>query len=386
MMRILYWVGHIGNKFGAYEKYVLLFAEICKARGHQLIVVHEGPNNNQVYRNTLSELGAEYVSIPHTLKDPKEGIWSAVSIIRKFQPDIIHFNFTNPLIMSFAKLLGVPLSYRTSHTAIPQITARTKASRMMTNVFIDRFFAVSECVWNYETLAGARRDKLFLNYLGLPIEDYADGNIARADEPLPSGWDDPRTRKIITIGRFFSQKGMDFVTLVAIETLHMYPDIIWWMVGGRGPDYSVCKEMVDQNHLDDRIIFLGQRNDVPALLRQSYMQVVGSLFEGLPLNVLESSILGVPTIGPNIKGLDEVIQPNRTGFLIGTRTVEDFVTAIATLLDDASLRNRMGENAKSLVIQSHNSSFWIQQLMNYYERDYSRKVNQSAKLTVGEKH
>jgi glycosyltransferase involved in cell wall biosynthesis len=311
---------------------------------------------------------------------------SAVSVIRKSQPDIIHFNFTNPLVMPFAKLLGVPLSYRTGHTAIPQITARTKISRMMTNVFMDRFFAVSECAWNYEILAGARKDKLFLNYLGLPIEDYAEGNIAAANEPLPSGWNDPRTRKIITVGRFFPEKGMDFVTLVAIETMHLYPDVIWWMVGGRGPHYSLCKEMVDQNHLDDRIIFLGQRNDVPALLRQSYMQVVGSHFEGLPLNVLESSILGVPTIGPNIKGLDEAIQANRTGFLIGTRTVEDFVTAIDTLLEDASLRNRMGENAKSFVIQSYNSSFWIQQLMNCYERDYSRKVNQGTTLTVAAKN
>lgn len=385
-MRILYWVGHIGDKFGAYEKYVLLFAEICKARGHQLIVVHEGPNNIQLYRNTLAELGAEYVSIPHTLREPKEGVWSAISTIRKFQPDIVHFNFTNPLVMPFAKLLGVPLSYRTSHTAIPQITARTKTSRMMTNVFIDRFFAVSECVWNYEILAGARKDKLFLNYLGLPVEDYINGNVAIANEPLPVGWNDPQTRKIITVGRFFPQKGMDFVTLVAIETIHMYPDVVWWMVGGQGPDYSLCKEMVDRGHLEDRIIFLGQRNDVPALLRQSYIQVVGSLFEGLPLNVLESSILGVPTIGPNIQGLDEAIQSNRTGFLVGTRTVGDFVTAIGTLLDDASLRNRMGENAKNFVVQSHNSSFWIQQLMNCYERDYSRRANPGTKFMVAVKN
>ena len=385
-MKILYWAGHIGDKFGAYEKYVLLLAKICRRRGDKLIVLHEGSNNVPCYRNTLSEVGAEYISIPHTLKEPKRGIRAAISVIIRNRPDIVHFNFTNPLIMPMARLLGVPLAYRTCHNGIQKISVKTRLSRMMNNRFIDRFFAVSNRVRNDEIRAGVQKDKVFLNFLGLPIDDYMEENLITVDDPLPLGWNDLHIRKIITVGRFFPEKGMDFVTRVAIEIMHRFPDVIWWIVGGRGPDYTVCEELVHQNKLENRILFLGQRNDVPALLQQSYVQVVGSLFEGLPLNVLESSLLGVPTVGPNIRGLDEAIQNEQTGFLVASRSVESFMSSITALLEDPKLRNRMGENAKNYVVENHNSSYWIQQLMNYYELDYSQKVKQATKFVVAEKN
>lgn len=384
-MKILYWAGHIGDKFGAYEKYILLFAKVCKVRGYQLIVLHEGPNNVSIYRNTLAELRTQYVSIPHTLKEANRGIRSAVSVIRRFRPDIVHFNFTNPLVMPLAKLLGIPLTYRTCHNGIQKVTVKTRLSRMMNNRFIDRFFAVSNRVRNDEVSAGVQKDKLFLNFLGLPIENYAEGNLATIDEPIPSAWDDPHTRRIITVGRFFPEKGMRFVTQVAIETIHKYPDVAWWMVGGDGPDYALCREMVNRSHLEDRILFLGQRNDVPALLKPSYIQVVGSLFEGLPLNVLESSLFGVPTVGPNIKGLDEALQDESTGFLVESRSVGSFIQAISILLENPGLRNNMGENARSYVVKNHDSAYWIEQLMNYYEQDFGQKVGQPTKSNMAER-
>ncbi|HLO14349.1 MAG TPA: glycosyltransferase [Anaerolineales bacterium] len=384
-MRILYWVGHIGNKFGAYEKYILLFAKVCRARGHKLTVLHEGFNSVRFYRNTLCELGAEYVSIPHTLKEPMQGIPSAINVIKKHRPDIIHFNFTNPLIMPLAKLFGIPLGYRTCHNGIPKITVKTRISKTMNNIFIDRFFAVSRHVRDDEICAGVRKDKLFLNFLGLPIESYAEGNLSIFDEPLPSASNDTQRRKIITVGRFFPEKGMRFVTEVAVETMHRFPDVVWWMVGGVGPDSAFCEDMVIRNHLENRIIFLGQRNDVPALMEHSYIQVVGSLFEGLPLNVLESSLLGIPTIGPNTQGLDEAIQNDQTGLLVESRSIESFISAIGKLLENPDLRNRLGTNAKNFVIENHDSSYWIEKLMEYYELDYHEKVDRSPAFMVTEK-
>jgi glycosyltransferase involved in cell wall biosynthesis len=377
-MKILYWPGSIGNKFGGYEKYILLLAMTCRRRQYDVAILHEGINDVPHYRNKLKELGAEYISIPYTMKAPKQGILSAIHVIKKYRPDIVHFNFTNPLIMPLAKLLGVPLVYRTCHNGIPKVTARTKISRMMNNLFIDRFFSVSQRVWNDESRAGVSKDRLFLNYLGLPIEDYM-GSLT-SDEPLPLGWNDPQTRKIITVGRFFPEKGMEFVTEVAIEVVRRFPNIVWWMVGGVGPDYESCKDMVSRNQAENRIIFLGQRNDVPALLKQSYIQVVGSLFEGLPLNVLEASILGVPTLGSSIKGLDEAIQDNQTGFLIESRAVESFVAAISLLFENPGLRDQMGEHARSFVIAKHNSSYWIEQLMDIYEHDYRQKMDRPARF------
>ncbi len=52
-----------------------------------------------------TELDAEYVSIPHTLKEPINMAFVLLFIIKKYRPDIIHFNFTNPLIMPIANYL-----------------------------------------------------------------------------------------------------------------------------------------------------------------------------------------------------------------------------------------------------------------------------------------
>lgn len=381
-MKILYWVGHIGNMFGAYHKYILCLAKICSSCGNELIVLHEGTNDFPAYRNKLTEYGAEYIEIKHTMKEPIQGLKSSFRVIRKYKPDIVHYNFTNPIIMPLAKLLRVPITYRTCHNGIQNVSTRTRLSRFVNNFFIDRFFAVSKRVCNDEVNAGVKKNKIFLNYLGIPLEYYAEESSISIAKPLPTGWNDTHIKKIITIGRFFPEKGMKFVTKVAMEVLKRHKDVIWWIVGGIGPDYPACLDMIKSNNLEERIIFLKVRNDVPALLQQAYLQVVSPVFEGLGLNVLEASILKIPTIGTNIPGLDEAINNFETGFLIEPNSIESMVSAVTLCLEQQCMRNKMGENAKNFVVENFNSVYWIGKLMDFYNQDYSKKQSRQKKYQI----
>jgi D-inositol-3-phosphate glycosyltransferase len=73
---------------------------------------------------------------------------------------------------------------------------------------------------------------------------------------------------------------------------------------------------------------------------------VPSRTETFGLVALEAQALGTPVVASAVGGLTEIIADGETGFLVAERQPQAFAEAIATLLDDAPLRERMGEAAR----------------------------------------
>jgi glycosyltransferase involved in cell wall biosynthesis len=370
-MKIIYWIGQCGNKFGSLEKYNLELAEACRSHGHKLIIFHDGPNTHPKYISGLNELGAELVIIGDSYKNPLKTSFAVIRYIYSSKPDTIHLHFVNPLMVPLLRLIGIKQIYKTWHTSInSNISFRTKLIRKVLNILVTRVFAVSKKVIHDEVCAGTRPSIIFLNYLGVPINQIIDDSKFESEEPLPPGFYEIDKKVIITVGRFDEQKGMKYVVEAAVQVMQQNSNAIWWLVGREGPELSYAKTIVDNNGLSDRIIFLGQRNDVPRLLTRAYIQVVGSLYEGLGLMVLESSIFGVPTIGTQIGGLDEAILNQHTGVLVPRKSSFMLTQETLQLLNNPEMRNDLGQNAKMFVRNHFDSSLLVLQLINYYEIDY----------------
>jgi glycosyltransferase involved in cell wall biosynthesis len=143
------------------------------------------------------------------------------------------------------------------------------------------------------------------------------------------------------------------------------------LVGKDGPESEYCRQVVRDNNMEERIIFLGQRNDVPALMAQAWIQVVGSLSEGLGQMALESSVFGVPTIGTQIGGLDEAVINETTGLLVEPGSSQALASATKYLLSHPDLRDELGKEASKYVINKFDSSKLIPCLLDIFEQDLS---------------
>lgn len=369
-MRILYWVGHVGDKFGGFERYNTLLAEKCSHRGHQIVMVHENENTVPEYNDRLKAVNSRQIVIGSTYKYPLSAFGRAVSFVRSWRPHIAHVHFASPLSLPLLKMLGVPLIYQTWHNSIDHdISLRTRAIRFVGKHCTTRMLAVSERVRCDEIRAGVPPAHIKTLYLGLPLRDFAAHGTASSDED-PGLETSEEQKIIITVARFYPQKGMKYVVEAALQVLRQNKSVSWWLVGD-GPERPGLEDLVKRAGLSDRILFLGVRNDVSHLMGKSYVHVLGSLYEGLGLVALEASAVGVPTIGTQIGGLDEAVIDGGTGILVPKESSKALAQAVVRLLDNRDLRDRLATNAKRHVMSSFDSERLVDELLDLYETDLS---------------
>jgi len=373
-MNLALWV-RTGDKFGGLEKYLVLFSDLCAENNLDLFILNEIENTNPRYKDLLTQNGTKIFNIGESAKQPIKVLLRISKIIRQYKIQLFHLHFIHPVFVPFLKLMGVPLVYLTFHSGIDHdISLRTKFFRRCSSVFITRFFAVSHRVRDDEISAGVAPEKISVSYLGLPI-DIIKSSIQFTEEPPPPYFNDPQVTKIITVGRFYPVKGMKYVVESAIKVIKQKPDLIWWIVGKEGPDLVYCQKLVASEHLEEKIFFLGERDDVPALMQNSSIMVMGSLSEGLPLVALEAAISGVPTIGTQIRGLDEAIVNGSTGILVERKSAQALADASLWLLEHPEQRTLMGLTAQQFVTNKFNSEKLISQLLEIYNKDYQAIVH-----------
>lgn len=369
-MRIIYWIGGVGDKFGGLERYNVLLAEECKKRNYPLVIMHDKPNTIAQYSQRLIDAKTQFVVIGNTLRDPFHAIPNSLHFVKSWKPDIVHTHFVNPVVLPLLKILGIPLLYQTYHTGIDhRISLKTRVIRWMVQICTKRVLAVSERMKSDISKAGVHPSHIKTLPLGLSIRDFLEA-ASFSKEQIPPGYNDLNKKIVITVGRFFSEKGMRYVVEAAVEVVGKHPNVIWWFVGKDGPEKEYCVSLVMESGLADRIYFLGERNDVSFLMTRAYIQVVGSLYEGLPLMTLESSAFGVPTIGTQIGGLDEVVIDGITGILVPRCSSLALAEATLKLLDDKILRDIMGRAAKEHLWTNYNAEILVNELLDTYENDF----------------
>lgn len=140
-----------------------------------------------------------------------------------------------------------------------------------------------------------------------------------------------KEKVIVMVSRFDVSK--DQKTL--IRAAKYLPDDVIIKFVGDGVTLQECMELVQKSELDNKVYFLGSRNDVPQILSQAYLVVQSSNWEGFGLCVVEAMATGVPVIASNIVGLKEVVEG--AGVLFEAGNEQDLVRQINTLLNSESI-------------------------------------------------
>ena len=154
----------------------------------------------------------------------------------------------------------------------------------------------------------------------------------------------PEVCVIMMVGRLVAEKG--YRELFCAMT-HLDADL--WVVGERLPSdhagsiEAEIKQVVDNGPIKDRIKFLGQRSDVPELLRAADIFVLPSHREGMPRSIIEAMMTGLPIVATDVRGSREEVSHGSTGFLVDVGAVEGLRKALDPLIKDEPLRHSMGQ-------------------------------------------
>jgi glycosyltransferase involved in cell wall biosynthesis len=103
-------------------------------------------------------------------------------------------------------------------------------------------------------------------------------------------------------------------------------------LAGSGPLRPKMEQLASDLGVADRIHFLGNRGDIPVLMKAATANILVSAQEGLPRSVLESLALETPTIGTKIRGTQDLLADG-CGLLVSVGDVDGLASAMTTVLD-----------------------------------------------------
>jgi glycosyltransferase involved in cell wall biosynthesis len=118
--------------------------------------------------------------------------------------------------------------------------------------------------------------------------------------------------------------------------------------------------------LENDVIFLGRRNDVPRILKAADLVVHPSWAEGFPNVVLEAMCAGKPVVATRVGGCPELVAED-TGILVEPRQPEELANAIEELLADQVRRVTLGERGRAIVEERYSLDRMSQNVQSLYE-------------------
>jgi glycosyltransferase involved in cell wall biosynthesis len=136
---------------------------------------------------------------------------------------------------------------------------------------------------------------------------------------------------------------------------------------GDGPLLQTVSERVKSIGLADRVLFLGQRNDVSELLRAMDVFVLSSLHEGLPISIAEAMATGLPTVAPNTGGIPEQVTSGVNGYLYEPGNATDLTQKLGRLLAEERIRTRFGTQALLRTRHNFEEARMVNRTVEVYE-------------------
>ena len=308
------------------------------------VLFHHG----EPWLESVVERAAE-CAIPHrvvprmeTVHDLAGGMPSFWRALKAESPAVFHAHLTWPLSCKYgmlaAALARVPAIVATAHTRYPLVDRFPRQPRLISRL-VDRYLAVSDAV------AGQLRDDFGID--GSKVEVIHNGIDPQPLQVQRS----PALRSMLTGGR-----GGPVVMTVArldagkghgdlLRAATIVPDARFVFVGD-GPLRHSLESEAQSLGLGDRVVFLGQRVDVPALLACADVFVLPSLAEGLPLSVLEAMAAGVPVVATAYAGVEELVTDGHTGVLAAPGAPESLAGAILRVLENPVLARTIAVTAR----------------------------------------
>lgn len=166
-------------------------------------------------------------------------------------------------------------------------------------------------------------------------------------------------------GRLVALKRVDRV-IDALARLVAHGRDVHLDVVGDGPERAGLQARVRDARLAGRVTFHGTLADPLPVMARFDVLVLPSELEGLPNVVLEALALGVPVVATPVGDVPDVVRDGSTGRLL--RRAEDLADAIAAVLDDGRLRERVRHDGPARIARAFSLDAAVSKLVELYER------------------
>jgi glycosyltransferase involved in cell wall biosynthesis len=334
------------DKLGGAERQVISVARELARRGWRVSVVGLTGTGGDATRE-LAAAGAAFVSLRMRkgIADPRG--WIALARwIRRERPDILHAHLPHATWMARGVRLLSPVRavLDTVHSSATGSRGRRMGYRL-TGWLSEAVTAVSTAVaYAYGKAGLVRADRLTVLPNGIDDQDWRPDAAVRAEVRKTLGL--ANNFLWCAAGRLEPVK--DYPTM--LKAFAGLPETAQLVVAGGGPQEATLRRLAESLGIAPRVRWLGFEPDVRRWLQAADGFVLSSLWEGLPVSLLEASACGLPSVATAVAGSQEVVVDGATGYLAPPRDVDSLRRAMARLMQmRPESRRAMGMDARQRV-------------------------------------
>jgi glycosyltransferase involved in cell wall biosynthesis len=327
-------------------QHMLTLAAALRSRYDISFVCPPGPSSD-AFLVRAADMGLECLALWAPFHDP-DAVETLCKWLRARRFDLFHchagIGWEGFGGIHAAKAAGVSGIVRTEHLPylLTHPVQKTDHSHVMT--MVDTLICVSQKARSSYIVAGVPRSKVCVIHNGIDVPCIKpDRNAMRVQLGLPQA-----ARVAITVGRLAEQKGCNYLLEAAPAVLKSVPDAYFVWIGD-GPMQEALLEHAAHVGLADRVLFPGPRSGVLSLMAGADLFVLPSLFEGLPISVLEAMSLALPVVGTRVCGTSEVVVDGETGRLVPPRDPHALAQAVIETFSQPDLASRWGAAGRRRV-------------------------------------
>jgi glycosyltransferase involved in cell wall biosynthesis len=342
--------------YGGVEEHVALLCEQLPALGYEPLVVCSDTEALRTWRERLSALGVPItlLSEGHSPREKVHFVTELVRLLRRERIDVLHLQLIyfdgGKLPMLAGSLARVPMVV--THHAAPRgpVPAKQRLLRAPFLFEVKRFIAVSRAnEHSQSTFLRLPSSRMVTIHNGIVVPPALPDRAAARGRLLAELGLPDDARLVAAIGRLSAQKGFDRLLRAAPAVLRAAPATRFVFVG----DGELRGELEGQAKalgIESSVRWLGFRKDVPALLPGFDVLAMPSVFEGLPLVLLEAFAAGLPAVAHAVDGIPEVIDDDVNGFLTRPDATPELADRLARVLVDRELAERLSRAARAKAV------------------------------------
>ncbi len=290
-------------------------------------------------------------------------------LLRKLKPDIMHTRNLATLEMNLPGYLsGIRRRIHGEHgwdinDPDGSVKKYQRLRRLVGN-FIHLFVALSKEQERYLLeRVGIKRDKVTRICNGVDLSRFSNvkqkSNQEINEDKLVIG----------CVGRLAPIKGHS-VLLRAFKNLlqNVSPQIdnLELQIAGEGDELSRLSALAEQLDIGDKVKFLGNQSDIPAVLAGFDLFVLPSHAEGISNTILEAMAAGLPVVATRVGGNADLIAEGETGVIVDVNSPEALAKGMLSIVNDKNLRDQLGQKAQLRA----QTEFSLEVMVNRYDGLY----------------
>ena len=365
--------------YGGAETVLITLATNLRSRGWPVKLICMIRPEARVEQLTSCGIEVESLNMHRGVPDPR-AIFRLAMLLRKWKPSILHSH------MVHANLLGrivrlfvhVPVVISTAHN-IDEGGRWREIFYRLTDFLADVTTNVSQAaVDRYIEVGAAPRHRIRFIPNGLNTEKFKPDVHDRERLRDELGLD--KAFVWLAIGRLVEAK--DYPNM--IKAFAMLPEgtVAKLLIVGQGELEAELKQLVRDLQQENRIHFIGVRQDIPQLMNAIDGYVMSSAWEGLPMVLLEAAACGKPIVATDVGGNREIVLNKSSGFIVPAGNARELASAVTNVSSmSSSDRNIMGNAGRQYVEGKYSIESVVSMWEDLYKEFLSVK-NNSARFTL----